>query len=1055
MWTNLGIYGGHVQDIAIDHQTPGNIFAATYMGRGLFRSGNGGASWQAVDMNHAEPDEATFNEHSVYAVAIAPGDADIIWVAHDYWLAKSTDGGQTWSHIPNNTMQGTCNDCAGYDDTWRLCRAIAIDPTDPNLVYVGTGGHETSDTAGAVFGTTDGGVTWNKLNGGSDLDFRVEDLAVGPGVGPGDPAVIWAVTNSNGDGGSYDGSVYRSADGGTGFIAIAPKPDTGGILAVAPKPDDAGIVFVGGGMGIIQLTLNGTKWDATRPVDESRMAADIVFAPSDPGTVYASWMNAIGDGLPKVTRGVYSGTVWTWETLEPDTKYITAFQCLAVHPADADTLLGGDDSLGMLITPDHGRNWTPINEGLDAVTVYDVDVENTDTGHMLAATIAGLYERADRLSAWVRRHSGPFRSVKFHPDSGNAYFGGGYGFVARTTDNGGTWYYSNNLGPVFVTDIDVDPSETSSVFITTGQYGRQVQRSTNGGASFQVVLDGINQDYQPYSMNKVVIDPHDHQHILASGGNFHAPYVKGDLWESDDGGATWSRTGLTDIVVNDILVDPRNPGLLYAGCGYSLNYREPIYKSINGGVDWTLATTGMALARRSLYSIWSASENQVFSVGSAGYITFYDGTQWVAQDSGTENILYGIHGTSAGNVYAVGQNGTILNFDSQGWTAFISPTTQDLYKVWTSPSGLNYAVGQGGIILHRSFFNWTGATSPTSENLYEIRGVSSSDIFAAGASGTILHYDGSDWTPMSSGTGVDLYALWPFSATDVFAVGDGGVILRYDGSGWTPMTSNTTENLWGVWGSSASDVYASSPDGVLMHYNGSQWSQVDLNPTRAYQEIWGVTSSRLYMTDASGEVWLYDSGEITKVRAVGTYKRSATGMAFHRSNPDIVYAATSGAGVYISTNQAGNWLNLGTPPTSVYDIESGSLYAATGDGVYELTGTGVVTGDVNDAGTSLGIDSARVSTDLGNQCRSIDGSYMMVVPSGIFDLYAMADSYELGTAEDINVTGSDVTRHNFALNRDDNSTPDNGGDPPEGDPDPDGSSGGGGGGGCFIQVSFR
>jgi hypothetical protein len=88
-----------------------------------------------------------------------------------------------------------------------------------------------------------------------------------------------------------------------------------------------------------------------------------------------------------------------------------------------------------------------------------------------------------------------------------------------------------------------------------------------------------------------------------------------------------------------------------------------------------------------------------------------------------------------------------------------------------------------------------------------------------------------------------------------------------------------------------------------------------------------------------------------------------------------------------------------------------------------------------------------VMTDLGHQCYSINGgSYMMVVPAGIFDLSASADNYATGTAQDVAVMGSDVTRQDFAL------VPGDGDDPGGGDSGGGTSPGSsGGGGGCFIR----
>ena len=48
-WTNLGLYGGQIYDIAIDPYNPENIFAGSYLGDGLFRTTDGGSSWRPVE----------------------------------------------------------------------------------------------------------------------------------------------------------------------------------------------------------------------------------------------------------------------------------------------------------------------------------------------------------------------------------------------------------------------------------------------------------------------------------------------------------------------------------------------------------------------------------------------------------------------------------------------------------------------------------------------------------------------------------------------------------------------------------------------------------------------------------------------------------------------------------------------------------------------------------------------------------------------------------------------------------------------------------------------
>ena len=1058
MWTNLGIYGGQIKDLAVDPQNPDRMFASTYNGRGLYFTQDGGASWQALEMaNGLLEGEDTLDEQAVFVVATSPVDADILWVGHNFWVAKSLDGGKTWTHISNSIMQRDCTDCGGSGDDFRFCTSIAVHPCNSNYVIVGTSGVQGSNVGGAVYATTDGGKTWTKLNQGKDLDYGVEALALIRGY----PDTIWVATNSKGHGGVYDGTIYSSKDNGQTFSSTLPKPDTGGIFSVAPKPGDLDTVFVACDNGIVQLHNDGDQWNASNPVPDSRMATDVVFAPSNANIIYASWRNPMdrgGDGKTKISRGVYDHNTndWTWQTYVPDQDDLAGFNCLAVHPAEADILMGGDSSLGVFISRDSGQNWTPINQGLDAVIVYDVDVETGNTVHMLAASGSGLFERPDADSSWIRRRNGEFTAVRFVPSSGSAYLGGGHGFVYRTTNNGADWSLSSYLGDVYALDIAVDPVNEDRVYIATGQNGCQVLRSSDGAATFEAVLDGVNQAGDAYNMNKVVIDPHEHRHIFAAGGNFNVPEVPGDLWQSFDGGDTWQRTGLTDTVVNALLVDPRDPAVLYAGCGFSRNDSEPLLKSHDGGLTWQAASAGLPGGRRPLNDIWAApGEDRPYAVGSRGVIIHYNGKSWESEPSNTLSTLHGIHGLSADNIYAVGENGTIIHFDGQSWQPMTSNTTNTLYGVWAADGDHVFAVGEAGTIMQYDGSAWTQVPSLTTVPLIDVRGLAANNVYAVGEKGTTRHYDGSSWAWMPTGTMTSLHAVWPVSSDDVFdayRVGDGGLILHFDRNDWEwhTMPSNTTGDLWAIWASGSNNMYAAGPAGDLLHFNGQQWDRIEFDTRHVFKDIWGTAPDRLYLTDSLDGIWLYNGRELIAVREQGTYNRSVTDLALHHDDPDSLYAATLKAGIYISPDQATNWLNLGTPIDNVYALASGSLYAGTGSGMYKLTGTGVLAGDINDAKTLQGIDNASVTTDLGQQCRSAGGLYMMVLPSGLFDVKARADDYGQASAKDVMVGGSEVTRLNFALapggedpdpNSDSDQEPDQGQESdPDSDPDPDSGS---------------
>ena len=237
-WTNMGLYGGQILDIAIDPDNADKIFAGAYMGDGLYVTGDGGESWQAawdmfknraVSMSRPALPQFSrivpenmfknrwvsavkiapknmFKNRAVSAVKIAPSDNNIIWVAHNCGVEKSTDGGQSWTHVAQDAIQSNCQDCRRVDDSHRSCISLAIDPYDAQTVYMGTNGPK----RGYIYKTEDGGKTWTKTKRENYFDCMVVDIAIDPWK----TNIIWAVTSPMGDKSSCPGRLYRSGDSG-------------------------------------------------------------------------------------------------------------------------------------------------------------------------------------------------------------------------------------------------------------------------------------------------------------------------------------------------------------------------------------------------------------------------------------------------------------------------------------------------------------------------------------------------------------------------------------------------------------------------------------------------------------------------------------------------------------------------------------------------------------------------------------------------------------------------------------------------------------------------
>ncbi len=1071
VWTNLGLYGGQIYDIAIDPSNPDKMFAGSYFGDGLYVTTDGASSWQAVVAAELVEGEDTFKNHAVWAAKIAPGNNNVIWAAHNYWVEKSTDGGKTWAHILNGWMQssnyGTCSNCPKWDQ-WRWCLSLTVDPTDlkGNTVFVGTSGRYTNWTPyGAIYMTEDGGDTWRKLKGPvqdepgeyTDPDdpgnFDYEVVALDIDASRPDVIVIWAVTSNQGvfieearegdkisDGTLYRGEINRLTGAETWTEVFS--MEGGEFYDVEVKPNDPNSIFTANDWGIFKHYFEEGEWkyqwilnlkEEPPPPGAvfARNVRALAFDPKNPDILYAAWKNVISqwenvDTSSKVARGTAPYEDFNWEIYTVEYQFLT----LTVHPENSEFIFGGELARGVFKSQNHGLNWTPFNNGINAVLVDDVDVDPHDATHLLAATHSGVYERRG-TGDWINTSDFEYThvfSVEFDPTDpdGSTYYAGTERWLAKTTNSGAEWTLSDDLPNDFVNDIAIGP-EGKTIFITTRKAGGSsgttgVYRNENG-----LVTPALTQvlSSDAFDFNVVVIDPNDPNHVFAGGGGYFGTKVLGNLYESKTNGdsGTWQLTGLTDVIVNALLIDPRDSNVIYAGCGYSGGTDVPVYKSFDRGATWTPSFQGIPGLIDPLRGIWGISAKNVFVVGlvkvdaSASSIWHYDGNGWTKMDSGTAEGLYGVWGSPSDSVFAVGNNGTVLHYDGSSWTEMNSDTEERLYDVWGTSGTDVFAVGRSGIIVHYDGNSWSAMTSGTTETLEGVWGSASDNVFAAGNNGTILHYDGSSWTGVDSGTTEDLWGVWGSSATDVFVVGTAGTILHYDGSTWSAMTSGVTKNLEYIWGSSGTDVFAVGAKGTILHYDGSSWIGMDSGTTRYMYSVWGSASDDVFAVSSYGTILHYNGSEWAISKLGGANWNSVTDMEFDRQNEDIVYAGTAAQGVYVSPNRAAIWANLGKPDFNVRAISTSSLYAATQGGLWQCTGTGVIAGKVTDAQSRTGIDYATIFTDFGVKTTCINGEYMMVSPAGIFNVTAIADDHANMTMLNVRVLGGDVSWAHMAMQR--------------------------------------
>jgi len=259
-WRNIGpgSMGGRISAIEGVAGNPRILYAATGSG-GLFKTVNGGTTWAPI---FERPETISIGD-----IAIDPKNSDTIWVgsgeanlrnsvSFGSGMFYSHDGGRSWEH-------------RGLDATMTISR-IALDPRDPNRVFVAAVGHpfgtnpergvyfspdagkswqkvlyiddqhgasdididpanpdvlfagmwkfdrkpwryDSGDTAGGLFKSVDGGKTWKKITQGLPALMG----RVGVKIAPSNPRVVYAIAETR------EGSLFRSQDGGETFEVVS------------------------------------------------------------------------------------------------------------------------------------------------------------------------------------------------------------------------------------------------------------------------------------------------------------------------------------------------------------------------------------------------------------------------------------------------------------------------------------------------------------------------------------------------------------------------------------------------------------------------------------------------------------------------------------------------------------------------------------------------------------------------------------------------------------------------------------------------------------------
>ncbi len=777
----------------------------------------------------------------VNGIAIDPsgGTDQIIYASFsDGGIWKSTDGGTTWAaktdHMPTLWMG-----------------AVALDPSDPTIVYAGTGNffgaaEETHQHSNGVYRSVDGGETWSVVGAtvllGLDVNrivLPVHDVLLvatiggifrsidgGQHFGNNSPSydnglpvqaglfnevVLDTATSSTVYATAYGDAIYVSTDSGATFTNLFTPPGTIARIAFAQStsPDNQTMYASVQGTG-------STPWTLYKRVGGGSFAPVSGASAVSPGTQIA-YDNLVAID-PQDANRVYLGFVdlWmsttggsTWSAITT-AKVHSDFHAFVFSPsshwgsgAPTRFYCGGDG--GIATSGNGGASFTNLNEGIATNLLVSLGIGRngvTNNGYSYAGSQdTATVERRPGFAAgdWHVNSSGDGGPVAVDPWNPQNAYGTGNGGLIQTTNGGVSWTGVAGAPSGSVSLVAYGANSSSVVYAAVGD---QLFQSTGGAFSvMHTFASAIT------AIGTTILD----------GGTLWIGLLDGTVQRTTSAlagaGATWTAfapiAGATGQSARAISVDASNIDRVavaydgYSGLNPSVVRTRHVMLTTTNGASWVDAsgTDGSAAATLPDLPVLDVAFDAI--PGQSLVAVAWTGTEFVTGG------LYGAVYTSP---------------DGVTWTPQPSGTAATIAAITSSGTQL-VAVGlPGAILTSADGVTWTAQTSGAPQDALQGIAWSGSRYVVSDASAkqVLTSTDAVSWSP----TAVSDYMLDVFFAGGQFiAVGyNGSIATSPDGLIWTARTTPTTEPLvCGVWSSSLGlyvvggqgGALLTSPDGVI------------------------------------------------------------------------------------------------------------------------------------------------------------------------------------------------------------------------------------------------
>jgi photosystem II stability/assembly factor-like uncharacterized protein len=533
---------------------------------------------------------------------------------------RSTDFGANWEPLFDREPTGSIG-------------AIAVAPSNPNIIYVGSGAgiiRPDLATGDGMYKSTDGGATWTHLG------LRQTQMIAMVDVDPSNPDRLFVAALGHPYGPNAERGIFRSTDGGQTFDKVLYKDEytSGNDVRVDPRDPNTvyaalwqqqeafweGGAFGGGSGGIFKSTDGGTTWTQLTHGLPNVLEANLAIAPSNPQVLYAmvAAVGSSGESGPiAFYRSTDGGAHWTLRTHGSGVPSDTAgtndarplrrigggdLPTLTVDPKNEDVVYSA--SVVMWRTEDAGATWSAVRGAPGGDDYQKIWINPDWPNILLAVADQGAVISANRGASWSNWYTQPTAAV-YHVTADDAFpyrvCGGqqdsGSICVASRSDDGEITFH--DWHPVNIQEYGIaapDPRNPDLVYGSSRTnvtlYNRKTGQTTEVGPSptqrgehygrnvrtMPLIWSPLNPDVLYYTSN-VVWKSIDHAHSWTR----ISPDLARQTWAvpATAGKYAGEVTPGPRGTITALSPSPRSANVLWAGADDG-----NIQVTMNGGMTW-------------------------------------------------------------------------------------------------------------------------------------------------------------------------------------------------------------------------------------------------------------------------------------------------------------------------------------------------------------------------------------------------------------------------------------------------------------------------------------